>query len=158
MRTLVFILFAFFSFLVVEPARAIAVDEDILENPDDEARAIELMKEIRCLKCQNQSIFDSEAGIAKDLRKIVREGVAAGDSEQDIKALLVASYGDWVLLKPPFNIRTYLLWLAPLFFLVLGVLLAMTKFRKKQAEIKDKPLSVAEKARLKKLLSRGGKR
>ena len=158
MRTLVFILFAFFSFLAVEPAQAIAVDEDILENPEDEARATELMKEIRCLICQNQSIFDSEAGIARDLRKIVRERVAAGDSEQDIKALLVSSYGDWVLLKPPFNIRTYLLWLAPLFFLVLGAFLAMTRLRKKQGVIKNEPLSVAEKARLKKLLSGGDKR
>ena len=156
MRSFALFLITFFSLLVLEPAWSVAVDEDILENPADEARAIELMKEIRCLKCQNQSIFDSEAGIAKDLRKIVRERVTAGDSDQQIKALLVSSYGDWVLLKPPVSARTYLLWLAPLIFIVLGGFLIKSRFRTKKT-VTEKPLTAAEKARLKKLLSNGDK-
>ncbi len=99
---------------------AVAVDEDILTDPKAEAAAREIMKGIRCLVCQNQSIEDSNADLAKDLRRLVRERVAAGDGEEEVHAFLIARYGDWVLLKPPLNSRTLLLWLGPFLFLILG--------------------------------------
>lgn len=78
-----------------------------------EARARELSAELRCLVCQNQSIDDSDAPLAKDLRRLVRERIVAGDNNAQVKSFLVERYGDFVLLKPPFGLNTLLLWLAP---------------------------------------------
>lgn len=100
---------------------AVAVDKGALEDPVLEASAREIMKEIRCLVCQNQSIEDSGAGLAQDLRQIVRERVVAGDDAEAVKAYLVDRYGDWVLLRPPFKARTAILWLAPAIFLITGL-------------------------------------
>ncbi|UTW55626.1 cytochrome c-type biogenesis protein [Kordiimonas sp. SCSIO 12610] len=101
-----------------------------LEDPSKEKIARELMKEIRCLVCQNQSIEDSNADLAKDLRKIVREQVNAGKSPEETKAFLVERYGDWVLLKPPFNTGTLFLWASPILFIGLG---AFALFRRSQS-------------------------
>ena len=89
-------------------AGAVAVDKP-LDDPALEARAREIHKELRCLVCQNQSIEDSNADLARDLRQLVRERLAAGDSDEEVLSFVVARYGDWVLLTPPVQGNTMLL-------------------------------------------------
>jgi cytochrome c-type biogenesis protein CcmH len=93
--------------------------EDALKNPEQEARARSLFREIRCLICQNESIDDSEALIAADLRKIVRQEVQAGKSDAEIKRFLTDRYGEFVLLKPSFGLGNAILWITP--FAIVGV-------------------------------------
>jgi len=133
------------------PVLGVAVDEKPLEDPAKEAIARALMKEIRCLVCQNQSIEDSNADLAKDLRALVRERVALGDAPENVRAYLVDRYGDWVLLEPPVNQMTLLLWASPFLFLVL-VAAAVFSSRKKTAA---EPLSADEKEKLAKLMAEG---
>ena len=99
------------------PASAVEPDE-ILKDAGLEARARVISSQLRCLVCQNQSIDDSNAPLAHDLRVLVRERLTAGDTDDDVFAYVVARYGTYVLLKPPFNINTLLLWLAPFLILV----------------------------------------
>ncbi len=94
------------------PARAVQPDE-IMSDSAKEARARDLSRELRCMVCQNQSIDDSEAPLARDLRLLVRERIAAGDSDAQVIDFLVARYGEFVLLKPRLNPHTWLLWLLP---------------------------------------------
>jgi cytochrome c-type biogenesis protein CcmH len=94
------------------PAHAVQPDE-IMPDPAKEARARELSRELRCMVCQNQSIDDSDAPLARDLRLLVRERIATGDSDSQVIAFLVARYGEFVLLKPRFSPHTLLLWLLP---------------------------------------------
>jgi cytochrome c-type biogenesis protein CcmH len=94
--------------------------EDRLADPAQEARAREISRELRCLVCQNQSIEDSNAPLARDLRRIVRERVTLGESDQAVLNYLVARYGEWVLLKPRFNLQNLLLWLGPALLLLFG--------------------------------------
>lgn len=94
--------------------------EDRLADPAQETRARELSRELRCLVCQNQSIEDSNAPLARDLRRIVRERVVAGDSDRAVQDYLVQRYGEWVLLKPRLNAQTLLLWFGPVLLLLLG--------------------------------------
>ncbi len=96
--------------------------DEILSDPVLEARARVLSKELRCMVCQNQSIDDSDAPLARDLRLLVRERLQAGDSDRQVIDFLVARYGEFVLLKPRFSLRTALLWLGPAIFLVIGAL------------------------------------
>jgi cytochrome c-type biogenesis protein CcmH len=101
--------------------RAFAVQPDeILSDRTLELRARELSKELRCMVCQNQSIDDSDAPLARDLRVLVRERLQAGDSDQQVLDFLVARYGEFVLLRPRFSSQTALLWLTPLVILLLG--------------------------------------
>ncbi len=100
------------------PGAALAVQPgEPLSDPALEARARALSADLRCLVCQNQSIDDSDAPLARDLRLLVRERLAAGDSDNEVTAFLVARYGEFVLLKPPFGTHTLLLWLTPLLLL-----------------------------------------
>jgi Uncharacterized protein involved in biosynthesis of c-type cytochromes len=109
-------------------AVALAVEPDeMLPDPALEARARALSAELRCLVCQNQSIDDSNAPLARDLRILVRERIAAGDTDEEVKRFLVERYGAFVLLKPPVNTRTILLWLAPLMVL-LGAALFLFRY------------------------------
>lgn len=101
------------------PTRAVLPDE-VMADPAKEARARELSKELRCMVCQNQSIDDSEAPLARDLRLLVRERISAGDSDRQVIDFLVARYGEFVLLKPRLNEHTLLLWLTPPLALLLG--------------------------------------
>ncbi|UGA45632.1 cytochrome c-type biogenesis protein CcmH [Bradyrhizobium quebecense] len=101
------------------PAQAVLPDE-IMADPAKEARARELSKELRCMVCQNQSIDDSEAPLARDLRLLVRERISAGDSDRQVIDFLVARYGEFVLLKPRLNEHTLVLWLTPPLALLLG--------------------------------------
>ena len=98
--------------LAAHAAYAVQPDE-IMPDPAMELRARNLSRELRCMVCQNQSIDDSEAPLARDLRLLVRERIAAGDSDQQVLDFLVARYGEFVLLKPRFELQTLLLWLVP---------------------------------------------
>lgn len=131
-------------------ARAVEPDE-VLPDPALEARARTLSEGLRCLVCQNQSIDDSHAALARDLRLLVRERLTAGDSDTQVRDFLVARYGDFVLLKPPFEADTLLLWGLP--FLVLGAGgLALLLARRPPAPRPAPPLSADEEAALARLV------
>lgn len=107
--------------LGLAPAPASALDADeMFTDTAQETRARDLGRQLRCLKCRNQSIFDSNAGIAKDLRVVVRERMVEGDSDEEILAYVADRFGDYVLLKPRVATHTYVLWLAPFAFMLLG--------------------------------------
>lgn len=108
-----------------------------LRDPANEARAKALMEELRCLVCQGQSIADSDAPLAGDMRHDVRSKIAAGESPDEIKAWLVARYGNWVSYDPPFDGATAFLWLGPLLFLLLGGWLAFGRFRRGERDAEE---------------------
>lgn len=136
----------------LSPARAVQPDE-ILSDARMEARARALSAELRCLVCQNQSIDDSNAPLARDLRLLVRERLKSGDSDDDVRKFVVARYGEFVLLKPPFSASTLLLWLGPPLMLLLTLFFLFLKVRQKaQQDAKVAPLTPAEAARLEALL------
>ena len=138
--------------LLAGPAKAMQPD-DVLADPALEARARVISEGLRCLVCQNQSIDDSEAPLAKDLRLLVRERIKAGDSDQEVVDFIVARYGEFVLLKPRFEPRTLLLWFAtPAVFLLALLLIALAYRRWKTAPEQPAALSVNEQQRLKNLL------
>src|SRR3954467_13027610 len=116
-------------------AHAVQPDE-VMADPAKESRARDLSRELRCMVCQNQSIDDSEAPLARDLRLLVRERIAAGDSNTEVIDFLVARYGEFVLLKPRFESHTLLLWLLPPFALLGGglALWAHNRRRSKRAD------------------------
>ncbi|NBJ11526.1 cytochrome c-type biogenesis protein [Microvirga arsenatis] len=111
---------------------ALAVQPDeVLKDPALEKRAREISAGLRCLVCQNQSIDDSDAQLAKDLRVLVRERLVAGDTDDEVESFLVQRYGEFVLLKPTFGAHTLLLWLTPALVLVLGGLGAYAALRRR---------------------------
>ena len=119
-----------------------------------EARAVTIHKLIRCLVCQNQSIHDSNAGLARDLRVVVRDRIAAGDTNDQAIQFLVDRYGDWVLLKPPFKAATLALWLGPVLILMVAGWSARAFFRKAQTQVAQAvPLTKDEQRRLAELLN-----
>jgi cytochrome c-type biogenesis protein CcmH len=136
------------------PALAVQPDE-VLRDPALEARARSLSSELRCMVCQNQSIDDSDAPLAKDLRVLVRERLGAGDSDADIKAFLVARYGDFVLLRPPFDWRTALAWLGPFVIVLLGGIAALAAQRRRRALPGAVPLTAEEQAALERITASG---
>jgi cytochrome c-type biogenesis protein CcmH len=117
--------------LLGTPAAYAVQPDEIMPDPAKEARARELSRELRCMVCQNQSIDDSEAPLARDLRILVRERIAAGDSDRQVIDFLVARYGEFVLLKPRFNPHTLLLWLVPPLVLVGGAV-ALWRFGRRR--------------------------
>ena len=133
------------------PAYAITAEE-MLANPVLEERARNLSKQLRCLFCQNQSIDDSDADLARDLRREVRSQIAAGTSDGVIIDQLRAKYGDYVLLNPPLDQATLFLWLSPLGFILLGGLIVMMARRQRGAAIATE-LNAAERARIEKMLA-----
>ena len=134
------------------PAAAFQVDKP-LSDPLKEERAQALGHEIRCLVCQNQSIADSNAELARDLRRIVRERVAAGDSDEQVLDYLVTRYGDWVLLAPPFPGATLALWLGPPALLIVAAF-ATFSWRRRQRGAAETPLSEDERRRVAALIER----
>jgi cytochrome c-type biogenesis protein CcmH len=136
-------------------AHAVQPDE-IMADPVKEARARELSRELRCMVCQNQSIDDSEAPLARDLRLLVRERIGAGDSDGQVIDFLVARYGEFVLLRPPLEPNTFLLWFLPPLALAGGALAlsvySRRRFRFMLTEPADK-LSPDEEARLAALMA-----
>jgi cytochrome c-type biogenesis protein CcmH len=143
------------ALMVVLAAPAWAVEPDeMLDDPALEARARALSQEIRCLVCQNEPIDSSNAPLARDLRILVRERISAGDSDQAVKAFLVARYGDYVLLDPPMKLTTFMLWFGPALILLLGaagVMLYFARLRRAPPPAAA-PLSAEERARLARLL------
>lgn len=135
--------------------RAVEPDE-ILKDPALEVRARHISEGLRCLVCQNQSIDDSEAPLAKDLRVLVRERLKAGDTDQQIEDFVVARYGEFVLLRPRFNLHTLLLWLAPALLLGAAALI-LYRVRAQGSPISaPAPLSADEQKRLEGLLAEDG--
>lgn len=127
MRRFVFALFA--AILSAGYAYA-APSPDALSNPQQEARAVALQKELRCVVCQGESLDESGAPLAADLRRLIRARIVAGDSDEAVKHYLIARYGDFILMKPPLATDTYLLWFGPLGILALGGgIVALTVFR-----------------------------
>ena len=104
--------------------------EEFLQNPKQEMRARNISKNIRCLVCQNQSIDDSSAPLAKDLRALIRIKVQENDSDEEIYKFLTDRYGDFILLKPPFKISTFLLWSLPFVFVVIGIFILFVHNKK----------------------------
>ena len=137
------------------PAFAVQPDE-VLKDPAMEARAREISKELRCLVCQNQSIDDSNAPLARDLRVLVRERLVAGDDDSGVLGYITARYGDYVLLRPPFKASTYVLWIGPVVVLLLGALGAALFLRGRNRPVTagdtEAPLTPEERKRLDKLL------
>jgi len=137
--------------LLNAPALAVQPDE-ILKNPALEARARALSQELRCMVCQNQSIDDSDAPLAKDLRVLVRERLTAGDTDKQVIEFLVARYGEFVLLRPRFNAQTLVLWLAPFAVLLVGAIGLIVFLRRRTGAPATRPLTAAEQARVASLL------
>ncbi|MGA7457621.1 MAG: cytochrome c-type biogenesis protein [Methyloceanibacter sp.] len=150
-------LFVTFSLCVLLASGANAVQPDeVLPDPALEARARAISEGLRCLVCQNQSIDDSDAPLAKDLRLLVRERLKQGDSDQQVVDFIVARYGEFVLLKPKFSSHTLLLWLATPAVFAAALLLIWLAYRRRQSAAHAEPkLSVNEKRRLKRLLDQG---
>ena len=140
------------SFLAALPAYAVQPDE-VLPDPALEARARAISEGLRCLVCQNQSIDDSDAPLAKDLRLLVRERLKAGDSDQEIADFIVARYGEFVLLRPRLSPHTLLLWFATPAVFATALLLIWLAYRRRKAAAQGlAPLSANEERRLKRLL------
>jgi cytochrome c-type biogenesis protein CcmH len=140
------------------PAAYAVQPDEIMADPAKELRARDLSRELRCMVCQNQSIDDSEAPLARDLRLLVRERIAAGDSDAQVIDFLVTRYGEFVLLKPRVNQHTLLLWLVPPLAL-LGGGFAMWRYSRRRPKSGDDPdesvvrLTADEQARLERLMA-----
>ena len=119
---------------------------EMLKDPKQEARAEAIGRQLRCPVCKTESIEESDADFTKDLRKLVREQVAAGKTDRQVLDYMHDRYGDFILLRPPFKPSTWLLWLAPAIFLVLGGIFAFFMTRRRTATIEPEPLTPAEKA------------
>jgi len=150
MRRLLIVLAAWLA--LASPAFAVQPDE-ILKDAAQEARARAITSELRCMVCQNESIDDSNAPLAKDLRLLVRERIVAGDTDLQVKEFLLARYGEFVLLRPLFTWRNAVLWLGPFGILLIGAVVILAKTRgKRRSEVT--PLSTAEKAELERVLGK----
>jgi cytochrome c-type biogenesis protein CcmH len=138
------------------PVSAVEPDE-MLADPAAEERARDLSTEIRCLVCQNQSIDESNAPLAEDMRVLIRERIRSGDSNAEIKDYLTARYGDFVLLKPPMKPETYALWFGPAVVVALGGLGVAVYFRRRRRmrPAASRGLSEAEESRLRELMNEG---
>jgi cytochrome c-type biogenesis protein CcmH len=140
-----------FSWAVVQP-------DEMLQNPVLEARARTLSQQLRCMVCQNESIDESDAPLAHDLRVLVRERLQAGDSDAQVLDFLVARYGEFVLLKPRLSWRTAMLWGLPPGLLLIGITLLVVAAARRRGRAQEPPpnLTAAEQARLKKILADTG--
>ena len=142
---------------IAAPTLAVQPDE-LLKEPALEARARALSSELRCMVCQNQSIDDSDAPLAHDIRLLIRQRIANGESNSEIRAYLVSRYGDFILLKPPFQLDTLLLWLVAPLTLCAGAAAAVVLARRRAPDATP-PLTADEEARLAALTgAKGGER
>lgn len=147
------LLFVFTSMMICVAANAVEPNE-VLDDPALEARARALSAELRCLVCQNQSIDDSDAALAKDLRVLVRQRLVGGDTDREVMEYIVSRYGDFVLLKPRFTAKNFILWLTPVFVLTICALIAVRKFKSTPAKSAVQDLTEEEKEKLKQILER----
>lgn len=129
----------------------------LAEDPVVEQRLMNISKELRCLVCQNETLADSQADLAKDLRREVRGKIAQGLNDEEIKVYLTQRYGDFVLYRPRFNLKNAMLWLGP-FLMLLGIAFGVVRFIKsrQREQAVDAPLSPEEEAKLKTLLPKEG--
>jgi cytochrome c-type biogenesis protein CcmH len=135
--------------LIALPHVARAVEpSEMLKDPKLEARARELSTELRCMVCQNESIDESQATLAHDLRVLIRQRIAAGESNQQVRDYLVSRYGDFILLKPPFKPETLLLWGTPLLIFLGGGAAILLSIRRRASSLKPASLSAAEEEKL----------
>ena len=147
------------ALLLCQGLTALAVEPDeMLADPALETRARHISKELRCLVCQNQSIDDSSADLARDLRILVRQRLVAGDSDEKVIQYIADRYGDFVLLRPPVKPATLALWLAPPFLLAVGVAMSIVYLRRRRSAETASPLSPDEQRRLDELLNSDGDR
>jgi cytochrome c-type biogenesis protein CcmH len=151
------IVLAIVLLLTAAPAFAVNPDE-VLGDPALEARARALSAELRCMVCQNQSIDDSNADLAKDLRLLVRERLTDGDTDEQVLNYVVSRYGEFVLLKPRLGVRTVLLWGAPIVLIVVGGISLLVFASRRAGKPTGSPLTADEQARLEELLDRGSDR
>ncbi|MGR9182364.1 cytochrome c-type biogenesis protein [Rhizobium leguminosarum] len=147
------LLLAFALLLMAAPVFAVNPDE-VLADPALEARARALSAELRCMVCQNQSIDDSNADLAKDLRLLVRERITDGDSDEAVLNYIVSRYGEFVLLKPRVGMKTVLLWGAPVLLVLAGGLSLLVFARKRAGKPTGSKLTADEQARLSELLKK----
>lgn len=136
--------------VTVAPAAAVQPDE-VLKDPALEARARALSEGFRCLVCQNQSIDESDAGLARDLRLLIRERLTKGETDQQVTQFVVDRYGDFVLLKPRFTANTLVLWLLPFAIVALGLVYLMRFRARAQSGTAEAELTKDEQKRLRKL-------
>jgi cytochrome c-type biogenesis protein CcmH len=142
-------------FVLFAPVSAFAVNPDeVLADPALEARARTLSAELRCMVCQNQSIDDSNADLAKDLRLLVRERITDGDSDEEVLNYIVSRYGEFVLLKPRFSMKTLLLWGAPVLLILAGGISLTVFARRRAGRPTGSRLTPEEQARLDELLGK----
>ncbi len=153
-----FVLAFLLALAMALPAHAALTSDELLDDPALEARARAIGKELRCLVCQNQSIDDSDADLARDLRQLVRERLQAGDSDAEIRAFMVDRYGAFVLLKPPVTTGTLLLWGGPFVVLAIGAGLLAVSLRRRRASATAPALTPDEERRLAELLDEGAGR
>ncbi|MGO6676351.1 cytochrome c-type biogenesis protein [Rhizobium leguminosarum] len=147
------LLLAFALLLMAAPAFAVNPDE-VLADPALEARARALSAELRCMVCQNQSIDDSNADLAKDLRLLVRERITDGDSDEAVLTYIVSRYGEFVLLKPRVSMKTVLLWGGPVLLVLAGGLSLLVFARKRAGKPTGSKLTADEQAKLSELLKK----
>ncbi|WP_105371647.1 cytochrome c-type biogenesis protein [Neorhizobium huautlense] len=150
MRRLLIAIFLVFSAL---PALAVNPDE-VLSDPALEQRARNLSAQLRCMVCQNQSIDDSSAELARDLRVLVRERLVNGDSDRQVIDYVVSRYGEFVLLKPRFSAKTMILWAAPILLLVIGAIAIIVFVRTRPSQRTVPALTPEEQARIEELLKK----
>jgi len=147
------LLFALTLMLAAAPAFAVNPDE-MLSDPALEARARTLSAQLRCMVCQNQSIDDSNADLAKDLRLLVRERITDGDSDEQVLNYIVSRYGEFVLLKPRFSVRTLLLWGTPVLLILAGGISLIVFARRRAGKPTGSKLTAEEQAKLAELLKK----
>ncbi len=142
-RLMVMVLFT----LAMSGASLAVQPDEVLKDPALEARARDLSRELRCMVCQNQSIDDSEAPLARDLRLLVRERLTKGDSDRQVLDFLVARYGEFVLLKPRLEWQTLLLWGLPPAVLLIGIVALFVQIRRRNSAVAEVPPLTAEERR-----------
>src|SRR5689334_7264300 len=149
-----FLLICSFLVLAAPFAKAQVQEEEVpSDDPAIEARLTNLSKELRCLQCQNQTLADSPAGLAADLRREIRVQMKAGKSDQEIVAFLTQRYGDFILYKPRVTFTTYLLWFGPFVLLLGGLYVLFTYIKQRRDQIPEKPLTADEHRRAEELLA-----
>ncbi|SDY37172.1 cytochrome c-type biogenesis protein CcmH [Allochromatium warmingii] len=141
--------------LLTPPAQSFTLEEFRFDDPARSAEFRDLISELRCVVCQNESLAGSQAGVAQDLRKEVYRLMQEGKSRQEVIDFLVARYGDFVLYEPPLKASTLVLWFGPFLFVGFGAYLLVRTLQRKKAE-PEQDLSAAERARLQQLLAKTG--
>jgi cytochrome c-type biogenesis protein CcmH len=141
------------AFAALLPVFALAATEPTMLDPVAQKRLVDLSAQLRCLVCQNQSIAESNAELAVDLRNQINEQIKSGRSDKEIVDFMVTRYGDFVLYRPPFKATTALLWVGPLALLLLAVITFYRTLLRRRARVDEKPLTEAERAEAQRMLA-----